>query len=584
MKNQKFNRSTLLRLGSYLMRYKWLLALAVFLAVVANVLALISPALSGNAIDAAVGPGQVDFPAVFRYAGWMAILYAASAVLSYLLQVVMIHIARNVTFQIRQDLFEHLSDLPIRFFDSHPPGDILSRISYDADNISSTLASDVVHVFTASVTIVGSLYMMLRISPPLLLVFLVTIPLSIFLTRFITNRTRPLFRLRSRKLGELNDFVEEKISGQKTLKSYNQEENVLREFDEVDETVVEAYYKAEYYGSTMGPSMNIISNLSLALISALGAILYIGSGGAAISIGNISSFVIYSRKFSGPIHEIANIFSELQSAFAAAERIFALMDEEPEGADLPETIAPAQVKGAVELKGVSFGYTPEKEILHDFSLKAAPGQLIAVVGPTGAGKTSLINLLMRFYEAESGEILLDEREVHEITRDSLRLSYSMVLQDTWLFYGTIYDNIAYGRPDAREEEVMAAAKAAGVDSFVRALPDGYQTILTDDAANISKGQKQLLTIARAMLMDCSMLILDEATSNVDTRTEKLVQKAMRRLMRDKTCFVVAHRLSTILDADLILVVKDGEIVQRGTHTQMLKEEGFYRELYNAQFE
>ena len=584
MKKIKNFRATLLRLGGYLLKYKWFLILAIFLAVISNVLALLGPSLSGKAIDAAIGPGKVDFKAVFYYAKWMALFYLVSAVLSYLLQMVMIYIARNVTFRLRQELFERLAELPIRFFDSHPPGDILSRISYDADNISETLASDVVHVFTATVTIIGSLIMMLRISPIMMLVFLFTVPLSILLTRFITKRTRPLFRARSRKLGELNDFVEERISGQKTLKSYNQEESVLREFDAVDETVVEAYYKAEYYGSTMGPSMNVVNNLSLALISALGAILYISSGGAAISIGNISSFVLYSRKFSGPIHEIANIFSELQSAFAAAERIFSLIDEEPEGADLPEAIAPEQVKGGVELRQVSFGYTPEKEILHRFSLQAKPGQLIAVVGPTGAGKTSLINLLMRFYEADSGEILLDEREIHQITRDRLRLSYSMVLQDTWLFYGTIYDNIAYGRPDASEEEVMAAAKAAGVDGFIRALPDGYQTILTDDAANISKGQKQLLTIARAMLMDCSMLILDEATSNVDTRTERLVQKAMRRLMQDKTCFVVAHRLSTILDADQILVVKDGEIVQRGTHREMMREGGFYKELYNAQFE
>ncbi len=584
MKKERRFRSTLLRLGSYLIQYKWFLGVAILLALAANILALIAPDLSGKAIDAAVGAGKVDFEAVFRYAGQMALLYLASAILSYLLQVVMIHIARNVTFRLRQDLFERLADLPVRFFDSHPPGDILSRLSYDADNISETLASDVVHIFTAIVTIVGSLIMMLRISPAMMLVFLVTIPLSILLTRFITKRTRPLFRARSKKLGELNDFVEEKISGQKTLKSYNQEENVLCEFDAVDETVVEAYYRAEYFGSTMGPSMNVINNLSLALISVLGAILYIGSGGAAITIGKISSFVIYSRKFSGPIHEIANIFSELQSALAAAERIFSLMDEEPEEADLPQAIAPEQVRGDVRLEKVSFGYTPQREILHDFSLEARAGQLIAVVGPTGAGKTTLINLLMRFYEAESGKILLDEREIHEITRDRLRLSYSMVLQDTWLFYGTIYDNIAYGRPDATEEEVIGAAKAAGVDRFVEALPEGYQTILTDDAANISKGQKQLLTIARAMLMDCSMLILDEATSNVDTRTEKLVQAAMRRLMQEKTCFVVAHRLSTILDADLILVVKDGEIVQRGTHQEMLKEEGFYRELYNAQFE
>ncbi len=585
MSKKASKRSVLLRLGGYLLKYKWFLMLAVALALIANVLALIGPELSGKAIDAATGgAGKVDFEAVFRYAGMMAIFYVISAGLSYLLQITMIHIARNVTFRLRQDLFDRLADLPVGFYDSHAPGDILSRISYDADNISETLASDVVHIFTATITIIGSLYMMLRISPPLLLVFVVTVPLSILLTRFITKRTRPLFRQRSRKLGELNDFVEEKISGQKTLKSYNQEENVLKDFDEEDETVVEAYYKAEYYGSTMGPSMNLINNLSLALVSALGAVLYISSGGAAITIGNISSFVLYSRKFSGPIHEIANIFSELQSALAAAERIFGLMDELPEPADPKEARALAAVEGEITLENVNFGYTEERQILHDFSLTAQPGKLVAIVGPTGAGKSTLINLLMRFYEIQEGKIFLDGKDLHTITRDSLRLAYSMVLQDTWLFYGSIYDNIAYARPDATREEVIAAAKAAGIHSFITALPEGYDTVLTDDAANISKGQKQLLTIARAMLMNCSMLILDEATSNVDTRTEKLVQKAMRELMKDKTCFVVAHRLSTIRDADLILVVRDGKIVQQGSHDELMKKGGFYRELYNAQFE
>ncbi|MBQ8894712.1 MAG: ABC transporter ATP-binding protein [Clostridia bacterium] len=585
MNKQKGKRSALLRLGGYLWKFKWFLILAILLAMTSNVLSLLGPELSGQAIDAATGgKGRVDFEAVLHFAGLMAIFYVVSAILSYLLQITMIHIARNVTFRLRQDLFERLAELPVGFYDSHPPGDILSRISYDADNISETLASDVVHVFTAVITIFGSLYMMLRISPPLLLVFAVTIPLSILLTRFITKRTRPLFRQRSKKLGELNDFVEEKISGQKTLKSYNQEENVLQDFDEEDETVVEAYYKAEYYGSTMGPSMNLINNLSLALVSVLGAILYITSGGTAITIGNISSFVLYSRKFSGPIHEIANIFSELQSALAAAERIFGLMDELPEPADPADAEPAEQVRGEVQLKQVDFGYLPEKTILHDFSLLAEPGKTVAIVGPTGAGKSTLINLLMRFYEIQEGSVALDGRDIRQITRGSLRLAYSMVLQETWLFYGTIYDNIAYGRPDATREEVVAAAKAAGIHPFITALPEGYDTILTDDAANISKGQKQLLTIARAMLMNCHMLILDEATSNVDTRTEKLVQKAMLKLMKGKTCFVVAHRLSTIRDADLILVVKEGEIVQRGTHTQLMQEGGFYRELYNAQFE
>ncbi len=585
MSQRNGKKSALLRLFGYLLKFKWFLMLAILLAVTSNILALLGPELSGKAIDAAAGGmGKVDFPAVLRYAGWMTVFYVLSAAMSYVLQIVMIHIARNVTFRLRQDLFERLAELPVGFYDSHPPGDILSRISYDADNISESLASDVVHIFTGFITIVGSFYMMLRISPVLLIITVITIPLSILMTRFITKRTRPLFRRRSRKLGELNDFVEEKISGQKTLKSYNQETNVLRDFDAEDETVVEAYYKAEYYGATMGPSMNVVNNLSLALISVLGAFLYITSGGTAISIGNISSFVLYSRRFSGPIQEIANIFNELQSALSAAERIFGLMDELPEPADAPHALPVAEVQGEVTLKNVDFGYLPERQILHDFSLVAEPGKTIAIVGPTGAGKSTLINLLMRFYEIEKGSVSLDGTDIQSITRDSLRLAYSMVLQETWLFYGTIYDNIAYGRPNATQEEVIAAAKAAGIHSFIMGLPEGYDTLLTDDAANISKGQKQLLTIARAMLMDCQMLILDEATSNVDTRTEKLVQRAMLKLMQGKTCFVVAHRLSTIRDADLILVVKDGAIVQRGTHQELMKTGGFYKELYNAQFE
>ena len=573
--------SVLRRLCVYLLQYKWLLLLALALTVGSNLFALIGPALCGKAIDLAEkGPGQVDLPAVGRYALWMALFYAASAVMTYLLNVLMIVISRKVTYRMRRDMFRRLAELPVGYFDSHPVGDIISRISYDTDTINGSLSTDLVQIFASVITVAGSLIMMLRIAPRLVLIFAVTVALSMFITRYISRRTQPLFRLRSRRLGELNGFAEEMISGQKTLKAYCQEENTLSELDEYNERAVEAYYQAEYHVAGMGPSTNFINNLSLTLISVFGAMMYMTGG---ITVGNISSFVLYSRKFSGPIREVADIFNELQSSVAAAERVFRIMDEQPEPPDPEGALPLGPVEGAVELEHVSFGYTPERTVLHDLSLQVQPGRLIAIVGPTGAGKTTLINLLMRFYDMDGGKMRVDGRDCAGITRSSLRLAYSMVLQDTWLFYGSIYDNIAYGRPSATREEVEAAARAAHIDGFIRRLPQGYDTILTDDAANISKGQKQLLTIARAMLMDSPMLILDEATSNVDTRTELLVQQAMRELMLDKTCFVVAHRLSTVRHADRILVVRDGDIVESGVHEELMAKRGFYWELYQAQF-
>ena len=576
----KNKKATLLRLLRYMLHFKWLLLLALLLTLASNTLALIGPRLSGAAINCIAREEGVDFAGVGHYVLLMLVFYLGSSLLSYLLSILMVHISRRVTLRMRRDLFNRLMDMPVSFTDTHPVGDIISRIFYDTDTINTSLSADVVHTLASAITIVGSLSMMLDISAPLVLVFAVTIPLSMILTTLITRRTQPLFRLRSRKMGELNDFSEEMISGLKTLKAYHREEKSMESLDALNEEVVSSYYKSEYNSSMMGPSVGFINNLSLSMVSVFGALLFMSG---RMDLGSISSFVQYSRKFSGPINEIANIYGELQSALAAAERVFSLLDEPLEKADAPDAAPLEDVRGEVEMRRVFFGYEPGKTILRDLSFTARSGALVAIVGPTGAGKTTLINLLMRFYDIDRGKLLVDGRDAYGVTRESLRRAYSMVLQDTWLFSGTIYDNIAYAKPGATREEVEAAAKAARIHHYVMSLPDGYDTVITDDGANISKGQKQLLTIARAMLVDARMLILDEATSNVDTRTEAQIQQAMRRLMRDKTCFVVAHRLSTIRHADLILVVRDGNVIERGTHDELMRRGGFYRELYDAQF-
>ncbi len=579
---KRYSRRTVLRLGAYMLQYKWLLAFAAVCTLGSNLFSLIGPKLTGLCIGA-VEPGQgaVNFEEVFYYAAWMAGFYVASAGMAYGLQVLMLTISRKVVYRMRQDVFEKLMSLPVGYFDVHQTGDIISRISYDIDTVNASLSNDLVQLLTTVITVVGALAMMITISPKLVLVFAFTVPLSILITKYITGRTRPLFRKRSAKLGEMNGFVEEMITGQKTLKAYGREEYTQGRFNGKNKEAVDAYYRAEYYGSIVGPCVNFINNLSLSLISVFGALLYLAG---AMKIGDISSFVLYSRKFSGPINEAANIFSELQSALAAAERVFRLIDEAPEPADAEGASELVHAVGDVKVEHVSFGYTPDKTIIHDLSFEAEPGKLVAIVGPTGAGKTTLINLLMRFYDPGSGRILVDGKEAAQLTRKSLRKAYAMVLQDTWLFYGSIYENLAYGKEGASREEVEAAAKAARIHSFIKRLPQGYDTILTDEGTNISKGQKQLLTIARAMLLDARMLILDEATSNVDTRTERQIQKAMLKLMEGKTCFVIAHRLSTIENADLIMVVDGGEVVEQGTHRELMERQGVYRRLYNAQFE
>ncbi len=578
----KDTKGTFLRMISYMGQYKKILVLIFLMCFVSNVLALLGPTLAGRAInEAAAGIGKVNFPRVTYYAVCMLGCYLASAVLTILINVIMVYVSKRISQKMRRDIFEKLMKLPVGFFDRNQAGDIISRVSYDVDVIGTCLATDVVQILTSIVTVIGSFVMMLMISPLLSLTILVTVPLAIFYTAKLRKLTQPRFSKRSKNYGRMNGFVEEMLSGQKTILAYAYEDQVEERFDRINAEVAESYNDAEYYGCGMGPSVNAINNLGLCLVAMFGSLLYMKE---VISLGQISSFVLYSRKFSGPINEIANIVNELFSALSAAERVFNLLDQEEEPEDIADAAELRDVRGKVELSHVYFGYDAAKTIIHNLNLTADAGKLIAIVGPTGAGKTTIINLLMRFYDVDGGMVLVDEADIRKLTRESLRGAYAMVLQDTWVFRGTIFENIAYGKENATMEEVVAAAKAARIHPFIMRLPQGYDTVITEDGGNISKGQKQLLTIARAMLYDAKMLILDEATSNVDTSTEREIQKAMRELMRDKTCFVIAHRLSTIQNADSILVLNRGDVVEQGDHEKLMAEKGFYYKLYASQFE
>ena len=588
---KKGKRGILLRLFTYVLNLWYLFIPAILMTLFSNQLALLGPRFSGEAIDAIANLGGVNFDVVWTNVGKMLLCYALSAVLSYILASLMIFMSQRIVFTMRKQLFEKLTSLPVGYFDTHPTGEIISHISYDIDTINSTLSHDFVQIMTSIYTVVGSLIFMWNISKPLIAVFLITVPASVIFTRYRSKKIRPLFKKRSKKLGELNGYAEEMLSGCRTIAAYEREEEIASRFNIRNTDSMDAYYKADYYGCTMGPTVNFINNLSISLVMILGGILYmLSQTGTApegtlffITLGGVAQFVQHSRKFAGPINEFANILSELQSAFSAAERVFAILDEESEKKDSVNALEVKNSKGEVNFNDVVFGYTEDKTILKGVSFEALSGKTIAIVGPTGAGKTTVINLLMRFYDVTSGQITLDNKDIRDLTRKSLRKAYTMVLQDTWLFGGSIYENIAYGRENASFDEVVSAAKSARIHSFIESLPDGYNTVLTDDGVNISKGQKQLITIARAMLADSEMLILDEATSNVDSRTEIKIQEAMAELMKGRTCFVIAHRLSTIQNADVILVVQDGKISEQGTHDELMKKGGFYSSLYNSQF-
>lgn len=575
-------KKTLLRLWRYLGRSRYLLIGAIVLSVAGSALALYGPKLSGTALDAVdLGAGKVDFSVVFSCAFWMVVCYCLSAILNYFLRIAMAYLSKEVSTHMRQDIFSNMMRLPVGFYDKNQTGDIISIITYDVDTVNTTLSADAVQILQSVVTVTVSFIMMFTIAPVLVLIFCITVPLTFLFSKWYAGWTRKLFRERSRKLGELNGFVEEMLTAHSTTRAYGREDAVLREFDEKNDAAIKAYTTAEANGTMNGPVVNFISNISLSLVCLFGAVLFYRQ---RVTLGNLSSFIQYSRKFSGPVNELANIFADLQSALAAAERVFALIDAQPEAEDAPDAAEITEVAGDVKFEQVDFSYLPDKPIIKKLNIHAAPGSLTAIVGHTGAGKTTIINLLMRFYDVDGGKILLDGRDIRKITRTSLRKAYTMVLQDTWLFNGTIFENIAYGKPDATMEDVVKAAKAAHIHGYISRLPEGYNTVLTDNGASISKGQKQLLTIARAMLLDAHMLILDEATSNVDTRTEQRIQDAMRQLMKGKTCFVIAHRLSTIRSADNILVLDQGEVVEQGNHEELMAKKGHYYNLYNAQFD
>lgn len=578
----KNKRYTLKRLWDYLHKFRFLLIIAFLLNVVANVFALVGPLFIGKAMDAIKngGVGNVDFKIINHYALMLVIFYVLSALLSLFISLLMLKVSKKIVYTMRHDAFYKMMNLPISYYDTSSTGDIISRLSYDVDTVNTSLSTDLIQICTSLITVIGSLVMMIIISPLLVLVFAITIPISFLFTNIMVKKTSKYFKARSRSLGELNGYMEEMITGEKTIKIYGREDEIINNFYEYNEKAAEASYMAEYYSAYTGPGVNFVNNLSLALVCLFGAIL---TKIEMLSFGDISSFVLYSKKFSGPINEVANIITDLQSALAAAERVFELIDANDESKDCPDAINLKEIEGNIIFNHVSFGYNKNQMILKDISFEAKKGMKIAIIGPTGAGKTTIVNLLMRFYDASSGLIKLDGTPINMIKRSDLRRSFAMVLQDTWLFEGTVYENLTYGAKDVTMEKVKEATKAAHIDNFISSLPNGYDTIFKEGGTNISKGQKQLLTIARAMLLDANMLILDEATSNVDTRTEIRINTAMNNLMKDKTCFIIAHRLSTIRNADVILVINNGTIVESGNHENLLTKKGFYYELFNSQF-
>ncbi|MGE8019405.1 ABC transporter ATP-binding protein [Peribacillus frigoritolerans] len=581
-------KGTLKRLLTYLKPRRNRLISVFLAAIMSTIFMIVGPKIMGNAItelfEGAYGkfqgiPGAaINFDKIGQILLLLAGLYALSSLFSYVQQYIMSSVAQDTVYDLREDVNKKLEKLPLKYFEGRPNGETLSRMTNDIDTIGSTLQQSLTQFITSIVTIVGIIIMMLSISPLLTLISIISLPLSIFAIRPILKRSQKHFADQQRKLGQLNGHIEEIYTGHQVVKAFGYEKKASAQFTEVNEELYKAGSKAQFISGIIMPVMFFIGNLSYVLISVVGGILVTQR---SISIGDIQAFITYSKQFTQPITQTANIANIIQSTVAAAERVFELLDEEEEMKE-QTTVNIKRANGAVSFEHVDFGYG-EEMLIEDMNIDVLPGQTVAIVGPTGTGKTTMINLLMRFYELNGGKIMIDGLDTRNMSRNDLRKNFGMVLQDTWLFNGTIKENIAYGKNGATDEEIFAAARTAHADHFIRTLPDGYETILNEEGSNISQGQKQLLTIARAVLADPPIMILDEATSSVDTRTEVFIQKAMNRLMEGRTSFVIAHRLSTIKDADLILVMEQGKVIEKGTHSDLLRENGFYAELYNSQF-
>ncbi len=569
------------RLGRYILANKPYLLGAVLFAALSNILMVAGPFIIGKGVDAIVGKGQVDFKSVLNIVIIILILYLVSAFFQWSLQVITAVLSNRTVERLRQDVFDHILETPLKFFDQRPHGDIMGRLTNDMENIGEGIYQSVTQFFTGIISIVGSLIFMFVLNPWITLIVIVMTPVTFLIASFITRRSSKMFKEQSRVNGELNGYIEEIIGNQKVVKAFNYEERAQQKFEEINGRLYKCGRWAQFYSSLVNPSTRLVNNITYVLLGMTGGIAALAG---RLSIGYISSFLTYSTYFSQPINNVTSVTTQIQSAIASAERVFAVMDEEVEKQANVTDIELKEPNGDVRFDNVSFSYVPEKPLIQNFNLDVKEGQRIAIVGPTGSGKTTLVNLLMRFYDTDKGYIYVDDKNIREISRDNLRKTFGMVLQDTWLFAGTIRENIAYGNPEATEEEIKKAALSANAHSFIKRLPKGYETQLTEGGSNLSQGQRQLLTIARVMLVIPPMLILDEATSSVDTRTELNIQKAFLRMMEGRTSFVIAHRLSTIREADVILVMNDGKIVEQGSHEDLLKKNGFYKKLYLSQYE